>query len=200
MYSGFSVNGREFPWRNTTDPYQVIVAEMLLQQTDAAKAKTVFELFVQQYPSPECLAEAEPQHVVSLIQPIGLSYRAPRLQRLARKVVDDGFPAEERDLMALPGVGRYVARATMCFAFGRNVGVVDTNVVRVLDRVFGLKPSKSRPHTDRGIWEFADSLVPEKSSREYNYAVLDLAALVCRPSQPLCTVCPVTECVWRERE
>lgn len=194
----FQTFGRALPWRHTADPYQVLVAEMLLQQTDARKVVPVFETLVNQYPTATLLAAADRAEIEALIEPIGLHYRAERLHRLAVSLAVGGVPSDEHELLKLHGVGRYMARAVMCFAYGQPVGVLDTNVLRILDRVFGIRSERSRPHTDREMWDMVNRLIPTAAAREYNLALLDLAAALCRPTNPKCGECPLDFCQYRQ--
>lgn len=191
--------GRHFPWRETRDPYRILTAEMLLQQTDAKKVLPVYCELLARFPTPGDLASAPSDEVEALIAPIGLKYRARRLQGAARVLVQAARPLDEAELMAIKGVGRYIARAVSCFAYGRAVGILDSNVIRILDRVFDVRSTRSRPHTDPALWEAVDRLVPFEFAREYNWALLDLSALLCRPNTPNCDPCPVAICRYRQR-
>lgn len=195
----FSTNARSFPWRETSDPFRVLVAEMLLQKTDAKKMLPVYEELFLRYPTPSKLAAAREAEVETLIAPIGLRYRAVRLRAVAEFAATHGLPNDEKTLLTIPGVGRYMARAVLCFAYGEPLGVLDSNVIRILDRVFGVQSKRKRPHTDPDLWAFADSLVPANDARNYNLGLLDLSAILCRPVRPHCENCPITECLYRVR-
>lgn len=195
----FSQRGRDLPWRMTKDPYKVLLAEILLQQTDARKALRAYELLVERFPNPQALSVAEPSEVEDIVAPIGLRYRAGRLHRLASVMAKGGLPCDEQELLKLHGVGRYMARAVLCFAFDRPVGVLDTNVLRILDRVFGIRSTKSRPHTDRQLWDLVNLMTPLEGAKEYNWALLDLAAGVCRARRPKCGECPLDMCQFRHQ-
>ena len=119
----------------------------------------------------------------------GLLHRLPRLKAAAR-AADRGVPRTLDTLMAVPGVGRYAATATLSFAYGRHVAVVDPAVIRILERFSGHRSDRSRPRDDAATWKAAQALLPGRSSREWNYAMLDLGALVCRP-KPQCSMCPL---------
>jgi A/G-specific adenine glycosylase len=188
-------NERNFPWRRTRNPYHILVAEILLQQTDAVKVAATYKDFIGTFKTPRLLAHAEPSKVLRFISRIGLDYRAKRLILIARQI--DGphngkVPSDESLLMRLPGVGQYIARAVQVIAFDRRAAVVDTNVIRVIERFFGVHSYCPRPRTDPRLWATAQSLLPKRATlcRAWNLAVLDFAALVCRHHKPRCAECP----------
>lgn len=181
-------NRRIFPWRCSRDPYRVLVAELMLQRTQARQVGPVFETFVRRFPRPTNASEKE---VSEIIKPLGLAHRAPRFAALMKKLSESGLvPDKMEELLVLPGVGRYVAGAVLCFGFGKDVAIVDVNVARVLSRVFRLKP-RGRPQNDKRMLELAEKLVPRRRGPQYNEALLDFAALVCRPT-PQHGGCPLT--------
>jgi len=187
-------NKRSFPWRDKKDPYAVLVAEFLLQKTDAQKVVHVYEEFLRRFPTPESLAEAPKEAIKELLQPLGLFYRAERLQKTARAIVEKFsglIPNTFEQLRGLPGIGRYIANAVLCFAYGHRVPLIDTNTGRILMRVFGFKPRKARAREDNALWEFAHCLTPANACREYNFALIDFAHLVCKAKNPECTACPI---------
>ncbi len=172
-------------------PFKVLTAEFLLQKTDAAKVVTVYEEFTSRWPSPQALSKARINSILKVIKPLGLRYKAGRLKAVASVITADGgrVPNKEDVLLKLPGVGRYIASAVLCFAFNEPRAVVDTNVIRILSRFFGLHSAKVRPREDPFLWKFAQSLVPVRKSKEYNWGLLDFGALVCRSRDPLCSEC-----------
>lgn len=187
----YACNGRFFPWRKTNNPYKVLTAELLLQKTDATKVLPVFKKFSSHWPSPQTLSKARISSISKVIKPLGLRYKAGRLKALASVLAADGgrVPGKEEVLLKLSGVGRYIASSVLCFAFNEPRAVVDTNVIRILSRFFGLHSVKARPREDRFLWEFAQSLVPVRKSKEYNWGLLDFGALVCRSRDPHCSEC-----------
>jgi len=192
----FRNNARRFPWRETTNPYHILLAELLLQKTDAPKVVPVYLRMVKDFPSPRPLAAARLQRVSRLLAPLGLDYRADRLRRIAAALVRDhggAVPASEDALMSLPGVGRYIARAVCAQAFGQRKAVLDTNVVRLLGRFFGITSRRPRARDDPEMWAVAQSLLPRRASdaASWNWALLDFAALVCGHRHPACSICPV---------
>lgn len=192
----FSKNRRSFPWRETSDPYKVLVAEILLRKTDAGKVSRIYERFVRRYPSFEALINADQRELEDFLRPLGLyRCRAKELMDLARIVMAKHrgkVPHSRWELLELPGVGGYIANAVLCFAFGKTVPLVDTNIIRVVARVFSFKPKRKRARDDPEIWRETGKIVPNGKAREFNLAMLDLAAASCLPRKPVCGICPVT--------
>lgn len=191
----YKANARSYPWRTTRSPYEILVAEILLQQTDAPKVEAIYEEFLQTFPSPAELAEAPRRAVAKFIGRIGLDYRTGRLVRIARDLErkhGGEVPTDRDSLLRLPGVGPYIANAVLAGAFGQRYAVVDTNVVRVLDRFFAVRSQRPRPRTDPALWHFAHGLLPRRRAecRVWNYAILDFGGLVCRHHGPRCAECP----------
>jgi A/G-specific adenine glycosylase len=190
----FWQHGRTFPWRQTRDPYRVLLAEMLLQKTNVAKVLPVYKQLVAQYPTVQNLAKANTTDLKIIIRPLGLLYRAHRLKKMAQGVVtkhDGMFPNTPKELHNLYGVGDYMTNAVLSFAYEQPRPIVDTNVIRVFDRFFGVKSRKPRARTDQMLWQTVGQTVPPKRAREFNLAILDLSALVCTAREPQCAVCPL---------
>jgi len=193
----FHISGRQFPWRQTCNPYAVLLAEKLLQQTVVREGVVqAYNDLLTSYPTPAVLAKADVESVRATIHSLGLHYRAQELVALAREISEkhSGYvPQDFKSLLALPGVGDYIARAVLCFAFGQDVPIVDTNVARILYRLFGLPgPMPTNPARKRDLIELTRSLLPTGRSREFNLAMLDLGALVCKPYTPECDLCPLS--------
>ena len=193
-------NRRAFPWRETDDPFQILVAEVLLQRSRGKTVARVFEALVDRWPDAASWRWPGSTRSGPVIRPLGLVRRAAVLKALAREVVQlGGVPRTLDGLLALPGVGRYAASATLAVAFGRRHATVDGVTARVYRRYFGLEdhlPASS----DRELWALVDSVTPRTGVREWNWAVLDLAATVCLPARPRCDECPLVEdCRWSAR-
>jgi A/G-specific adenine glycosylase len=189
----FRRHGRDLPWRQTRDPYQILVAEFMLQQTQVSRVKPYYRRFLQQYPTIESLAAAPATLVRESWEGLGYYRRAANLHRLAQEVVRDRagvIPSEPAELWQLPGIGRYTAGAVASFAFERVAAAVDTNVARVLRRVFY---AAHRPVTNQQLWRTAEALIPRRGERAwaFNQAIMELGAVVCTARAPQCGKCPV---------
>lgn len=192
-------NLRSFPWRDTRDPWVVLVSEAMLQQTQARRVAERLPQFLARFPSPEALASASLAEVLAAWVGLGYNRRAQRLRVAAQVIVDEHggeVPGDLEALLALPGLGPYTARAVAVFAFDAPYGVVDTNTARVFKRV-GVDPSV-RP---RELQAIVDAEVPRRSSWRFNSALLDLGATVCTARVPRCASCPLAAvCSWRGGE
>lgn len=192
----FAEAGRDLPWRATRDPWRVLVAEVLAQQTQAARAAAAWPVFLERFPDAATLAAAPPAEVLRAWQGLGYNRRALALRRTAQAVVErGGWPDTVEELARLPGVGPYTARAVACFALERPVAPVDTNVARVLARsLTGADPSQLTPAARQRLADQA--LVPERPWA-WSSALMDVGALHCRP-KPRCGGCPLeATCRWR---
>jgi A/G-specific adenine glycosylase len=169
------------------------VAEILLRKTTARQVEKLYSKFLEKYPAPRALANTSTKELQTLLRPLGMEYKRARLfKKLGAKIVEnhDGkVPDRLNELLELPGVGRYAANAVLCFAYGKDEPLVDTNVVRVVVRVFGFKSQKARLKDDPSLWAFAKSLLPSGGSRNFNLALLDFAAQVCTAKNPKCDKC-----------
>jgi A/G-specific adenine glycosylase len=184
---------RDLPWRATRDPWQVLVAEVMLQQTQTGRVAPAWHEFCAVYPTPAACAGAPLGDVLRMWQGLGYPRRARDLHGAAGRIVavhGGEIPDDLEALLALPGVGPYTARAVLAFAFERDVAVVETNIARLLARVAGERL------TTRRVQAMADSLVPAGDGWVWNQALMDLGATVCRPA-PFCDECPVRgSCRW----
>jgi len=200
----WSKEGRHsLPWRSSIDPYQILVAEFLLQKTNAEKVIPVYSEIVSEFPNIFCLADTSADELRQILKPLGLYYRATRLKIAAQTIVDKHnghIPNTLEQLNELTGVGDYISNAILCFAYRQPRALVDTNSARVLGRSLGI-PIAKRPRTDKALWLFANSLVPVDSPREYNWALIDFAHLVCTARKPQHDVCPLIHlCVFYREE
>jgi A/G-specific adenine glycosylase len=184
---------RDLPWRRTRDPWAVLVSEVMLQQTQVARVIPAWQAFMSAFPDPSACAAAPLGDVLRRWQGLGYPRRARSLHVAATEVVRLGsFPSTLDGLLLLPGVGPYTARAVLAFSFEIDVAVVDTNIARVLARVEG------RRLTARQAQSLADDALAPGASWEWNQAVMDLGATVCRPAAPQCADCPAqVSCAWR---
>jgi A/G-specific adenine glycosylase len=188
--------GRDLPWRRTRDPYAILVAEAMLQQTQVDRVRPKWEAFLEAFPTLTALAAAPRAEVIRAWAGLGYNRRAVALHEIARTVVDAGgdtLPASVDALRALPGIGPYTAGAIACFAFGLPEPVLDTNVRRVLDRIYAIDPDEGVP-ADRHGWAMARAALPPNGDvYDWNQALMDLGATVCVARAPRCGVCPVRE-------
>ena len=192
---------RDLPWRKTRDPYRVLVSEFMLQQTQVSRVAEYYPRFLERFPDLETLANAKPRAVREQWDGLGYYARASNLHALARVVSrdhDGTVPDKPEELIKLPGVGRYTAGAVATFAYEKPVPAVDTNVARVIRRVFFASrishPASRVPHpASRMVWELARALVPRDGKRawKFNQAIMELGALVCVARKPKCPECPV---------
>jgi len=184
---------RDLPWRRERDPWRILVAEVMLQQTQADRVVPKWEAFLDAYPTPAACASASLGDLLRLWQGLGYPRRARNLHATAAVIVDrhaGRLPDDLEMLLALPGIGPYTARAVLAFAFERDVAVVDTNIARVLARVGGVRLTPKRAQAE------ADALVPVGDGWMWNQVLMDLGARVCRPT-PDCGHCPLAStCAW----
>jgi A/G-specific DNA glycosylase len=192
-------NRRMFPWRTTTDPYRILVTEVLLHRTKAEQVATIYHEFFTRFPTIEDLAAAPLEDVKRLLHCLGLHWRTELLHRMAVIIVEKygaKIPSERDELMSLPGVSHYIASAVRCFAFGFPEGVLDTNTVRIVGRFFGLRVTDSSRRSRR-FRELYESLLDKDHPREFNYAMIDLGALLCTSRNPRHNICPLAEkCIY----
>lgn len=198
LHRWFRANGRDLPWRRTRDPYRVLVSELMLQQTQVARVLDYYARFLMRFPDLPALAKARPAKVREAWQGLGYYARARNLHALAREVTagEGVIPSDPETLRALPGVGAYTAGAVASFAYEKRAALVDTNVARVIHRVFAPDAHpKSGPGLKR-LWQLAEQLLPRtgKSSWTHNQAIMELGALVCTARAPQCSACPVRTC------
>jgi A/G-specific adenine glycosylase len=194
---------RQLPWRGIRDPYAVLVSEIMLQQTQVARVVEFYPRFLQRYPTLEDLASAPAHAVRESWEGLGYYARARNLHAAVRRIVAESggrVPRSPTELGRLPGIGTYTAGAVASLAFGTAVPAVDTNVARVLGRVFGLRGGARSARRTRRIWALATALVPVGRPADWNQALMDLGALVCTARAPRCPVCPVRGiCALRAR-
>jgi A/G-specific adenine glycosylase len=197
----YVATGRDLPWRRTTDPYAVLVSEILLQQTQVATVIPVYETFLARWPTFAALAAATLDAVKEVTDPLGYHVRGEWLHRIATIVTDElggCLPDTLEGLLALPGIGRYTAGAVLSFAFQQDAPIVDTNVDRLLSRLFDLHAGRpSATVREKRLWALATALIPPGHGYLLNQALMDFGAQVCTPFKPVCLFCPLrAHCQW----
>lgn len=178
---------RDLPWRATSDPWAILVSEVMSQQTQISRVVPAWTTFMERFPTPGDLARADRGELITLWAGLGYQRRAINLQRTARIVAESGWPSGVAGLMQLPGVGPYTAAAVACFAFGEPVPAVDTNLRRIMSRWSG------QPLAGSELEEAAVAELPGAAAADWIQAVMDLGAIVCRPRNPACEACPVEQ-------
>jgi len=184
---------RDYPWRHVTDPYMILIAEIMLQRTRAEQVVPVYTEFVSRYPTVRDLAEADPEEIENYFAKLGLRWRARKVLEMAKYVVEKfcgKLPDKEERLLEIPAIGDYIADAILVFAYGKDRVVVDSNVVRIVERLFCIR-SRGEGRRDPRIRQIANSLLVPGKAREFNWALIDFGALICRPSNPSCRNCPL---------
>jgi len=196
LLAWYARHQRRLPWRDTSDPYAIWVSEVMLQQTRVDTAVAYYLRFLERFPAVQHLADADIQEVLKLWEGLGYYSRARNLHRAAEIVVSrfGGLvPADQADFQSLPGVGDYIAAAVLSIAFGKVLPVVDGNVKRVLARLLEMDTPVNRSGSHKIFQKPAQKLICPKSPADFNQAVMELGALVCRPKNPRCQECPLSE-------
>jgi A/G-specific adenine glycosylase len=196
LLSWYRRHGRNLPWRQTSDPYHILVSEIMLQQTQVERVLPKYAEWLEKYPSLNALASAPEGEVNATWYPLGYNVRPRRLQTIAREAVahyGGQLPADEKTLLSFKGIGAYTAGAIRSFAFRERAAIVDTNVARVLYRVFVGRGDPKSHAMKRHLWALSETLVPSRHVFDFNQALMDLGAMVCVARNPKCLVCPMTK-------
>lgn len=192
-------NARDLPWRKTRDAYHVLVSELMLQQTQVSRVVGYYGEFLERFPTLADVARAKPARVTEAWDGLGYYARARNLHKLAKQVTDNGrapqrtLPPDAESLRGLPGIGAYTAGAVSSFAYERRAALVDTNVARVLERVFAPGTQVKTTHGQRTVWSIAEAILPRtgRATWTHNQALMELGALVCTARVAHCGKCPV---------
>jgi A/G-specific adenine glycosylase len=195
LLAWYQINGRDLPWRRTDDPYHILVSEVMLQQTQVDRVLPKYHEWLEKFPSLDALAAAPEEDVTQTWRPLGYNIRPRRLQSIARESVahyGGELPSDEATLLSFKGIGAYTAGAIRSFAFGQRAAILDTNVARVLFRIFvgdgDIKAHAMRKH----LWRVSEAMVPRKQVFDFNQALMDFGATVCVARKPKCERCPLT--------
>ena len=190
----YDESGRDLPWRRTEDPYKVLVSEVMLQQTQVDRVIPKFHEFLGKYPTIQDLAEAKPEEVRKTWYPLGYNVRPYRLHGIACEAMErygGKIPSEAEELLSMKGIGRYTAGAIQSFAFQKDAAILDTNVIRVLHRIFiGTGDPKKQKAL---LWLLSEKLIPKGKGYDFNQALMDFGAMVCTARKPFCLLCPMRD-------
>lgn len=195
----FKKYGRHFPWREEEiSPFTILLTELLLTQTRASDVIRVWQDFAINYSSPQSIINAPDDVLLSKLKTLGFSSIKLKALKLASAFILEHYegqvPNDLASLLKIPHVGDYAARAVLCFAFGRRVEIVDTNVLRLFSRYFGLQFNRDARRAPRA-WEIAREMLPreKKKAKPHNYGILDFTANICKPGKPRCEICPLNQ-------
>ena len=200
-------NGRDLPWRRTSNPYHILVSEVMLQQTQVDRVVPKYHEWLDKYPSLEALASASEEEVSRTWRPLGYNIRPRRLHAIARESVaryGGQLPSDQETLLSFKGIGAYTAGAIRSFAFRERAAIVDTNVARVIFRMFVRRGDPKGHAMRKHLWAVSEALVPRKPVFDFHQALMDLGATICVARRPKCESCPMTSLCssypWRERK
>ena len=190
-------NKRDFPWReNGRSPFEVLIAEVLLRKTRAESVLPTFHSILKKYPTPADLSAADFTQLSEMLHPIGLyNIRAQALVDISKILVGEHggqVPGSSEELTKLPHVGRYIANAVLCLAFGEDVPLVDANIQRILERVFDEREAVEIHKADY-LWDRVLALAPRGQAKDFNLALIDFGALVCASRNPSHSECPISD-------
>ena len=186
--------GRKYPWRQDISAFEALTAGLLLQRTNANSVSKVYKNFLKKYPSPERVLDTPIDEVVKDFSNLGYSKRALIYMNICRYIMDELngiIPEEEEKLLKIPGIGLYIANSIRCIAYGIEVPMVDTNVIRVISRVFSIE-CYGDSRIDSHIWDFIKSLTSIGISKYFNWGLIDIGGLFCRTKNPKCIKCPLS--------
>jgi A/G-specific adenine glycosylase len=195
LLTWYHANGRDLPWRRTSDPYHILVSEVMLQQTQVDRVLPKYHEWLARYPSLTALATADEGDVTRTWRPLGYNIRPRRLHAIARESVErygGALPSDEETLLSFKGIGAYTAGAIRSFAFGQRAAILDTNVARVLFRVFVGRGDPKAHAMRKQLWALSEALVPYKHVFDFNQGLMDFGATVCVARRPRCAACPMT--------
>ncbi len=196
LLSWYGRHGRDLPWRKTGDPYHILVSEIMLQQTQVDRVLPKYAEWLEKYPSMRALAAAPDHEVTKTWYPLGYNVRPKRLQAIAREAVASyggELPSDEATLLSFKGIGAYTAGAIRSFAFRQRAAILDTNVRRVLFRVFIGQGDPKKHAMNRHLWTLSETLMPRRDVFDFNQALMDFGALICVARSPRCLVCPMSK-------
>jgi len=189
----FEKNRRAYPWRNTRDPFRVLIAEMMLQRTKAEQVLNIYNKFFSEFDSPNEVVRTDFKKLQKILRPLGLRWRIKNFKDVCKSLIknfDGKIPDTRSKLITLPGVGEYVAGIVLSVGFNKPEWIVDSNVVRVFKRYFGILTTKEG-RRDKHVIKLAQAYIKTREPKKANLALLDFTALICAPRKPRCTICPL---------
>jgi A/G-specific adenine glycosylase len=195
MLAWYRRHGRDLPWRQTRDPYRILVSEIMLQQTQVDRVLPKYHEWLDRYPTFAALAAAPEADAVTTWYPLGYNIRPRRLHAIARETMEShngSLPEDEATLRSFKGIGAYTAGAVMSFAFGKRAAILDTNVARVLFRVFVGRGDPASHAMKKHLWEISRTVLPHRRVFDFNQALMDFGATVCSARNPACPICPLS--------
>lgn len=190
LLTWYARNRRDLPWRRTRDPYRILLSEVMLQQTQVARVIPKYREFLRKYPTLRSLARAPLRSVKQIWYPLGYNVRPVRLHSIARIAMQryqGRLPTTRDELLTFPGIGAYTAAAVVTFAHEHPAPILETNVRRVLRRVF----YGGRHVPDRVLWRLSGTLLPQRRGYDFNQALMDFGAVICTARAPHCSTCPL---------
>lgn len=196
LLAWYGRHGRDLPWRKTDDPYHILVSEIMLQQTQVERVLPKYAEWLAKYPSFQALASAPEQDVTRTWYPLGYNIRPQRLQSIARESVakyGGELPSDEATLLSFKGIGAYTAGAIRSFAFRERAAILDTNVARVLFRVFVAAGEPKSHAMKKHLWTLSESVMPRRNVFDFNQGLMDFGAMICVARNPKCVVCPMAK-------
>jgi A/G-specific adenine glycosylase len=196
LFEWYRRNGRDLPWRQTSDPYHILVSEVMLQQTQVDRVLPKYDEWLSKFPTLAALAAADELEVTQTWRPLGYNIRPRRLHAIARESVErygGKLPSDEATLLSFKGIGAYTAGAVRSFAFGQRAAILDTNVARVLFRVFVGRGEPKAHAMRRHLWSISRTVLPLRRVFDFNQALMDFGATLCTARKPKCLLCPMRE-------
>jgi len=172
----------KYPWRENRTPYKVLISEILLTRTKAKQVEPVYIKFIEKYPTLKAFLSKDLDNIEELIQSLGLKFRGDFIKEIVKQLkveFNQKIPNTIAELKKLKGIGDYGANAVLCFGFNKKSPLIDTNFIRIYDRVFGVKPKTKTAKSDKYLWQFSENLLPEDNFVNFNYGVLDLGGNTC---------------------
>jgi A/G-specific adenine glycosylase len=202
----FQAEGKTYPWRETSDPWHILISEIMLQQTQISTVlnKNFFTNFIEKFPSPASLSKASEQEILSAWEGLGYYRRVRNLQKAAIAICErhDGkFPQDYNQILSLPGIGKYTAGAVSSFAYSLPQPIVDANVARVFSRVFDFQELVDSSQGQKQLWSWAEQLLSKENPKIYNSALMELGQQICTNKSPKCSICPIKKfCITKHPE